>query len=319
MLKINTWCRDSCLFKNAEESRFKPNALVSIIVFFCIWGGSLLVGRIIVLPLIGLLPNSTILWASLSLSLRKILVCGIQIAAFFAWVKTVEKRKIATMGFVAKRKAKAYWCGVVIGFCSIALIVLAISICGSVEVDFNKQLPTDLLLGSLIISVSGWMVQSASEEIAIRGWLIPALGIRYNPLAAVLLTGGVFGIIHLFSSGATVLSFINLALSGFFFALYAIHAGNIWGVCGLHFGCNYALGSIFGLSISGEQSEGSSLLVSKTSDADLLTGGAFGPEGGLITTVFLVCAILFICILLHKKHKTRFKDQSDKNVTKLFT
>ena len=175
-------------------------------------------------------------WISFALSLRKVLICGIQIIVFFAWVKFVERRKIVTMGFISNHRARAYLSGTLIGFFSIAIIVLVLMLFGAVEIDFNNLFSVNLLISSLFVAVFGWMIQSASEEIAIRGWLIPMLGVRYNPLVAVLFTGGVFGIIHLFNNGATVLSFINLTLSGFFFALYAINAGNIWGVCGLHFG-----------------------------------------------------------------------------------
>jgi membrane protease YdiL (CAAX protease family) len=302
MMKINLWFQDSGLFKNAEESKFRPNAIISLIVFFCLWYGSLLLGRFIVIPLIDLLPNSTIVWSTFSLSLRKIFVCGFQIAVFFAWVKVVEKRKISTLGFASKHKVMNYWGGVLLGVVSISAIVFVSMIFGIIEVGFNGLSPTSLLVSSLSIAVFGWVIQSASEEITIRGWLIPTLGVRHNPLVAVLLTGGVFGILHLLNSGATVLSFVNLTLSGFFFALFAINAGNIWGVCGLHFGWNYALSNIFGLSVSGEQGISNSMFISKLSGADLLTGGDFGLESSLFSTIFFVCATLFIIVVMQKKH-----------------
>ena len=267
--------QNSDLFKHTAESKFKPNAVISIIIFFCLWGGSLGLGRLIVTPLIKLLPNTTILWTSFALSLRKVLICGFQIAAFFMWVKFVEKRKIVTMGFIYNHRAREYFGGVLLGFGAIIIIALSLMFLGIVKVELNNLVPPNFLIGSLFIAVLGWVVQSASEEIAIRGWLIPVLGVRYNPIIAVLLTGAVFGTIHLFNSGATVLSFANLTLSGFFFALYAINSGNIWGVCGLHFGWNFAQGNIFGLNISGEQSTDASLFISKISGIDLLTGGGF--------------------------------------------
>jgi membrane protease YdiL (CAAX protease family) len=308
-LKINAWLRESNLFKNAEKSKFRPNALLSLIIFFCLWYSSLLLGRFIVIPLIDLLPNSTMAWNTFSLSLRKTLVCGFQITVFFSWVKGVEKRKLSTLGFASKHKAMDYLGGVLLGVASISAIVFVSMIFGIIEVSFNGIFPTSLLVSSLSIAVFGWVIQSASEEIAIRGWLIPTLGVRHNPLMAVLLTGGVFGILHLLNSGATALSFVNLTLSGFFFALFAINAGNIWGVCGLHFGWNYALSNIFGLSVSGEQGVGNSLFLSTSSGKDLLTGGVFGMESSLFSTVFLICAVLLICFIISKKHKAKISDK----------
>lgn len=307
---INMRLQDSGLFKSAKRHKHKPNAILSIIIFFCLWGGSLIVGRLVISPMIELLPKDTPLWVSFGLTFQKILICGFQILVFFAWVKLVEKRKIATMGFICKHKAKAYWGGFLFGFASISIITFILAAFGAIEIEFNYLFPTDILFSSLCIAVFGWGIQSASEEIAIRGWLIPTLGIRYNPLAAVLLTGGVFGILHLLGNGATILSFINLTLSGFFFAMYAINAGNIWGVCGLHLSWNLAQGNIFGLNISGEQSVSSSLFISNNTGADLLTGGNFGPEGGIITTSFLICAIALIGLNMYRKHRAMLRSSN---------
>lgn len=297
---INMWVQDNDLFESAKGQ--KPNALFSILIFFCLWGGSLFIGRFIMIPITQLLPNDTPLWISFALALRKILICGFQILVFFSWVKFVEKRRIVTMGFICKYKGKAYGGGFLFGVVSISIITIILATLGAIEIESNNLLPMDILFSTLFIAIFGWGIQSASEEIAIRGWLIPTLGIRYNPLVAVLITGGVFGILHLLGNGATILSFINLTLSGYFFAMYAINAGNIWGACGLHLGWNLAQGNIFGLNISGEPSTDSSLFITKSTGVDLLTGGDFGPEGGLITTSFLICAIMLIGLNMYKKH-----------------
>lgn len=299
---INLVLQDSDLFKSAKGLKHKPNAILSIIIFFCLWGGALYAGRFITAPIIELLPDNTTLWVSFALALRKILICGFQILVFFAWVKFVEKRRIATMGFICKHKAKSYCGGFLIGFAAISMITFILAALGAIEIESNNLFPIDILFSALCIAVFGWGIQSASEEIAIRGWLIPTLGVRYHPLAAVLLTGGVFGILHLLGNGATILSFINLTLSGFFFAMYAINAGNIWGVCGLHLSWNLAQGNIFGLNISGELSINNSLFITNNTGADLLTGGDFGPEGGIIATLFLVCAIMLIGFHMYRKH-----------------
>lgn len=306
---INRCLQASPLFINASgrNLKFKPNAVLSILLFFCLWGGSLTLGRCIAVPVVESLPRDSTLAASLALSLRKILVCGFQILAFFAWVKFVEKRKIAAIGFMGRHRARAYWGGFLLGCGSIAAILLTLYILGAATFTFNALHPLKILIGCLCIAVFGWGIQSASEEIAIRGWLIPTLGTRYTPLAAILLTGGVFGGIHLLGNGATVLSFINLTLSGFFFALYAIDAGHIWGVCGLHLGWNFAQGALFGLNISGEPSAGRSLFITNCTGADVWTGGTFGPEGGLVTTVFLACAVLLMGRILYQKHKASIR------------
>lgn len=121
-----------------------------------------------------------------------------------------------------------------------------------------------------------------------------------SPLCAILLTGGAFGVIHLFNTGSTLISFINLTLSGIFFALYAIKMGNIWGACGLHMGWNFAQGNIYGVSISGEHSINTVFACERIGN-DILTGGDFGPEAGLLATLFFLCGILIVGIITHRK------------------
>lgn len=80
----------SGLFKSAKENKHRPNAIFSIIIFFCLWGGSLILGRFVTIPIIELFPNDMPLWIAFTSALRKILICGFQILVFFAWVKLVE-------------------------------------------------------------------------------------------------------------------------------------------------------------------------------------------------------------------------------------
>lgn len=120
---------------------------------------------------------------------------------------------------------------------------------------------------------------------------------------AISITAIIFGILHLFSSGVTVLSFINLIFSGIFFAFYAIVDGNIWGVCGLHFAWNFVLGNIYGLPVSVFSNNGEKIFKTQQVGSEIFTGGDFGPEGGLVTTLILLIAIALLILKLKKDSK----------------
>lgn len=288
------------LFGDGADGKAAPKAITTIIIFFALWGGSLLAGRILAAPLLRQMPIDTPLEIAIASSLRKILICGLQITVFIGWVIFAENRHTATMGFGGRNRILAYVGSAILGIGAISLIVLSLVLAGAVELRLTDALAVKDLTIPVIVAMLGWMVQSASEEIAIRGWLIPVLGKRYGPLRAVLITGGVFGTIHLFNDGATFLSFFNLTLSGFFFALYVLHAGNIWGACGLHMGWNFAQGNLYGTFISGERSA-NTIFTCRSTGSDLLTGGAFGPEGGLPATIFLLVGILAVGGMLQRK------------------
>lgn len=299
MLHLNHQLERSKLFQDAPDRKQSPNAILAIVIFFCLWGGSLLLGRMLVLPVVELLPKDTQLQIAVSASLRKVLVCGVQIAVFFMWVRLIEKRPIAAMGLGGRYKLRAYILSAGLGFGAMSMVIVLLVLTGSIELQLSNQAAGAALIPPMAAAMLGWAVQSASEEIAIRGWLIPVIGARYGPLCAILLTGGVFGAIHLLNPGATALSFINLTLSGVFFALYAVQKGNIWGVCGLHMGWNFAQGSIYGVSISGEYSV-HAVFTCRTVGADILTGGGFGPEAGIFSTCLFLCGVLLLVIAISR-------------------
>jgi hypothetical protein len=94
---------------------------------------------------------------------------------------------------------------------------------------------------------------------------------------------------------------LNLFLFGLFAALYSLAEEGIWGICGLHAVWNWVQGNIFGLEVSGLRPPGGSLLILEERGPDLITGGAFGPEGGLMITLALTVASSFLIWLSRRR------------------
>ena len=102
----------------------------------------------------------------------------------------------------------------------------------------------------------------------------------------------------------TILSFVNIFLSGMFLALYAIVQEGLWGVCGFHFAWNLALTNIYGFEISGYPSM-KSLLKFKVDGPEFITGGGFGPEAGILVTIFLCAGIVILSTRIFKSKTSR--------------
>ncbi len=304
MKDLNLQFKKSVLFLQGEKSKVKLNILLTIIVYFLLWMIGLALGRLLALSVLNIFEFTNNVSENTAVALRKLIVCGTQITVFFLWVKFIERRPVNSIGFQARRPLKSYIIGFIVGLCTITAVVATLVFTGAVKLQYHQ-----VEYGYMIINIGiigfGWIVQSASEEIAIRGWSIPSLEKNCTPLMSIAITAIIFGILHLFSSGVTVLSFINLTLSGIFFASYAILNGNIWGVCGLHFAWNFALGNIYGFPVSGFADNGEKIFQTQQIGANLLTGGDFGPEGGLVTTITLLIAIVALILKLRKYDKNR--------------
>ncbi|QAA32463.1 CPBP family intramembrane glutamic endopeptidase [Clostridium manihotivorum] len=292
--------KQSTFFSDAAKDRIKLNIVLIVLLYFILWMTGLFLGRVVYEGFSTFFINKLNVEKNLIESFRKILVCGVQILLFFIWVKFFEKREIRSLGFRADAPMKSYINGMVIGFLAICLITISLF---SLKIITFIGVSQGFSLLSFIPIVVSWMIQSAAEEIAIRGWLIPKLGYRKTPITAILITSVVFGILHLFTKGVTLLSFSNLILSGAFFAMIAIYCNGIWTVMGLHFMWNLTLGNIFGFPVSGFSNYGESCVLFKNTPANFLNGGDFGPEGGFITTLVLLVGIFIIGIKLYKKYK----------------
>ncbi|WP_085832379.1 CPBP family intramembrane glutamic endopeptidase [Clostridium merdae] len=297
MKSIHLYLKRSELFQQ-KASSIQLKIPLAIAVYFALWLIGFGIGRFFTYAIFNALALDTN--TNETLAFKKLIVCGTQIALFFLWVKFVEKRPVNSIGFQAKNPFRHYITGFVLGFGTISIVTLILFATGMITIQYESQASSYVIL-KLAIMAFGWMIQSASEEIAIRGWMIPRLEQQSSPLTAVFITAILFGILHLFSAGVTALSFLNLILSGVFFAGYAIKDGNIWGVCGLHFAWNFALGNIYGLPVSGFADNGIRLFQTQQIGSVVYTGGDFGPEGGLITTIVLLLAIAILTIRRRKE------------------
>ena len=282
------------LFRQATGMRLQVQTPFILLLFFALWLTGAALGRLLLRPLSGVFPPG-ILSESLADTVSKIFLCGTQIILFFLWVRFAEGRPARSLGFSSS--PLQYLSGVLIGMGMIILIAGGMAACGVVHFIPRWNLENGC---GLILMIPGWMIQSAAEEISVRGWLLPKLG-QKHPLAAILVTGLLFGLLHLLNNGVTLLSFCNLVLAGWIFALYAVYTGNLWGACGLHFAWNACLNNLFGFSVSGFSPVGGHLFEAQVAGSQLLTGGTFGPEGSVLCTLVLLTALLIFVRLCQRK------------------
>jgi hypothetical protein len=74
-----------------------------------------------------------------------------------------------------------------------------------------------------------------------------------------------------------------------------VRTRSLWFSTGLHFGWNLLEGPLLGLQVSGHELGGLHLL--DATGPDWLSGGSFGPEGGLPATCVTVAGILLLALV----------------------
>jgi membrane protease YdiL (CAAX protease family) len=130
---------------------------------------------------------------------------------------------------------------------------------------------------------------SLGEELALRGVVLQALKRGAGPVVAVLVTGSLFGVLHLGNPNASPVAAAIIMLVGWWFGAVTVRTGSLWCALGLHLSWNFCEGFVFGQPVSGLP-PGGSLLGATWTDAGFFSGGAFGPEAAGWTAVLLAVA-----------------------------
>src|SRR5262245_7870612 len=165
--------------------------------------------------------------------------------------------------------------------------------------------PPGAAIAALLVGAARALGVAALEETIFRGVLLGYLQRPSGTPAAVAVSALAFALVHAWNANATPLALVNLTVAGGLFGLaylvargptptfaageaaarglpglaYAIARGLALPIA-LHAAWNFFEGSVFGFPVSG--STRPSLLFVDVAGAELVTGGAFGPEGGLL-------------------------------------
>lgn len=145
-------------------------------------------------------------------------------------------------------------------------------------------------LVTLLILIAG----AVQEELVFRGLLFRKLERSFGSWMAVIISAILFGIIHLLSPGATLVSVLAIMLtSGVLIAAIYILTRSLWWAIGIHLGWNFVEGAVFGTQVSGHSQAAFFSAVSTGPAA--WTGGSFGPEAGLPCILLVGALGLFLC------------------------
>ena len=220
---------------------------------------------------------------------------------FIFWVKLIEKNALSSLGFVKRNWLKYLVWGILLSLLQMGVIALVYQVggIGSFELNELSLEPILFILGLFPF----WLLQGGTEEVATRGWLLTRIAARTNLPLAIVISSSLFGILHMGNAGVTFLSVLNIILDGVLAALLFIYTDSIWLVVAQHGTWNYVQGNLLGFQVSGTGADASIFSFTMGDGPDWLTGGAFGAEGSIITTLVLLVSLVIVYLLGERKEK----------------
>lgn len=232
---------------------------------------------------------------------------ALSIVVYLLIIRFGEKEKAGSIGLsfgTSKEKVKAlfnYLRGLAIGLLMMLAIFLLLVVTGQVKVTGFGFAPSAIPL--FIANLLMWIPQGASEEVMTRGYMMSRLSPKFGRVAAITISTIFFSLMHMGNNGINPIAVINLALTALFFALLAYRTKDLWTACAIHTIWNLAQGNLFGFEVSGTLPAASVISTKPTENSiAALTGGAFGPEGGLFVTL-VVAASLVVLLLVTRKRR----------------
>lgn len=186
--------------------------------------------------------------------------------------------------------------GSVIGVVSLAIATGIATAGGGLSFTVSGRAALFQVGQTLILTAILFILAALAEEALFRGYPLQTLTRANLAWLAVLLTSVPFAAVHLRNPNvAAGFTFINTSLAGVWLAVAYLRTRSLWFPLGVHWAWNWALGSLFGLPVSGiTDLAPNPLLHGIDLGPAWLTGGSYGIEGGLACTITLVVSTIFI-------------------------
>jgi membrane protease YdiL (CAAX protease family) len=205
----------------------------------------------------------------------------------WAFMRYLDRRPLVSLGLQAQGGLLRLLLGLGLGAGLIGMVFTTMAAAGWLVADPGRP---DLL--PFLASALSWAALSFVEELTFRGYILQGLTKAWTMPVAVVASSLLFGMVHLIDPNVQPLAILNICVAGLFFAVAYLVTRSLWLPAGIHAGWNLAEIHILGLPGSGHTEP--SLLHSTVGGPEWVTGGAFGPEGGILSLVAVLCGIALL-------------------------
>ncbi|MGD8998444.1 MAG: CPBP family intramembrane metalloprotease [Anaerolineae bacterium] len=225
----------------------------------------------------------------------------------------LDRRPFASFGFHLDRD---WWIDFGFGLglgTSLMLVIFLVELAAG-WVNVNGTLvttgPDASFLPAILVPLVTFLAVGLYEELWFRGYQLRNLaegltGDLVSPQAAIviatLLTSAVFGAVHALNPNASTRSTLNIALAGIKLATGYLLTGELAIPIGLHIAWNFTQGNVFGFPVSGTGVRAATFIGIEQGGPDLWTGGAFGPEAGLLGLGAMVLGVLLTVLWVRRR------------------
>ena len=237
------------------------------------------------------------LYAAYFSSIITILAFAFTALLLLLWVRLAEGRPFHTIGFHARGALLGIPLGLGLALLFTTAIMGGLGALGMIAPRPPGSDPVGMAaMQGIVMAAIMFAVQASTEEMVYRGWMQNVLAVKLGPPIAIAIVTIAFTWAHSRNDGFGVLPGINLVLFAIFLSLLSLRTGGLWAGCAWHAGWNWSLSNLWGVPLSGIEPEGGSAMAWSLTGPAMMTGGTWGPEGGLLATAVLAGATVWVAL-----------------------
>jgi membrane protease YdiL (CAAX protease family) len=169
-----------------------------------------------------------------------------------------------------------------------ALIAVVLGAVGAGFATFEPSVSDRSIAPLALLLLAG----ALGEEMLFRGYAFQYLVREWSEPLTIAGSGILFGLVHLSNANVQLIGAANTALWGCLLGYAYTRVRSLWLPIAIHFGWNLAL-TLFTSNISGTTIRAADWDL-RWSGGDLWSGGAYGVEGGLLTTIAALPVFLLV-------------------------
>jgi membrane protease YdiL (CAAX protease family) len=217
------------------------------------------------------------------------------LASVYIARRWLDRRSLESLGLKFSAQSLIdIFAGIVISFLQMGFIYAVMLFIGWITFKgfaWNFD-PINVVIAGVVNFFIVFIIVGFKEEILSRGYHLQTIASGINLFWGVIISSAIFGLLHLANPNATWISAAGIFFAGLYLAYGYIRTKQLWLSIGLHIGWNFFEGVVFGFPVSGLNIY--PLLRIDVHGPVIWTGGAFGPEAGLIVLPSLILGAVLI-------------------------
>ncbi len=237
---------------------------------------------------------------------------AIFLGVVFMWM-FVQKKRLGAIGLHGNGTGwkDTFW-GLGLGALSMLVIFIILLGTGAIRVGNGWKSPD--FSSSNLVYLGIFIIVGFCEEFLFRGYLMKTLEDRGNSRWFIyILSSILFSVAHMGNMEINAIAVLNIFLVGILFAYMFRVTGSLWMPIGFHITWNYTQGIVFGFPVSGNPVD-SIYHTQMVVGQELLSGGGFGPEGGILTTILIGLCMMITWIYGKKTQPPMVQMKYKKNL-----